>query len=338
MRYHSLKNEAFFGSFHINYDLANLISMIKKMSLILSTKARERLRWMDYYRECNNAALTVRHFGISLRTFFRWKKKYDPWDLRSLEEKSRKPRSSPKRISKVIELRVCLLKREHPRWGMAKMALLLKKKEGISLSAMTVWRICKKRSLIMRYKTRKRKSPKPRINWAEVHIPGDLLEMDTKHITLHGRRLYQYTMIDVISRVRHAEIYPHATMKTTVQFLESAKEKYSFSFQKIQTDNGSEFGKEVSRWCAERKIQHVFSHKRRPQENGHVERSHRIDEEEFYSVGNLGGNVTDLRERFGQYLKMYNEERPHWALGGKTPLEALQSYSLTKETVPHVLT
>lgn len=149
-----------------------------------------------------------------------------------------------------------------------------------------------------------------------------------KHISLCGRRLYQYTLIDVISRWRHAEIHPHADMVTTVAFLKAARERVTFSWKMIQTDNGGEFGSEVSRWCQSLGIRHVFAHKARPVENGHVERSHRIDEEEFYSIESLGATVEELRMRFAAYLDMYNRERPHWGLEGKTPLEALHYYSL----------
>ena len=54
--------------------------------------ARQRLKWMDYYRaHGNNAALTSRHFGISRQTFYRWRKRYNPRDLSSLESRSVRP-------------------------------------------------------------------------------------------------------------------------------------------------------------------------------------------------------------------------------------------------------
>ena len=49
--------------------------------------AKQRLKWMDYYRDHGeNAALTCRYFGISRQTFYRWKRRYNPRDLTSLEE------------------------------------------------------------------------------------------------------------------------------------------------------------------------------------------------------------------------------------------------------------
>jgi transposase InsO family protein len=229
----------------------------------------------------------------------------------------------------LLERRVLALKGEHPRWGKEKIAFVLKR-EGIALSGKTVWKIWKRHERIVRYRTRKRKAPKPRVDWTSVHGPGDLVEVDTKFVSHHGRRMYQYTAIDVVSRLRHAEIHPVLDMATTIQFLETTRVQTPFPIRMMQTDNGHEFGKSVSRWCADKGIRHVFSHKARPIENGHVERSHRIDEEEFWSIGTKGTTITDLRAHFAAYMEMYNTKRPHWGLGGKTPAEFLASYSFSK--------
>lgn len=326
MRLRSRWIEKEFDHFTYCTDLAPLIHMIKAMSLTLSEPARRRLAWMDAYRECGNAAQVCRHFSISPRTFWRWKKRYDPWDLKSLENRSRRPRHSPQRTPVFIERRVLSLKAEHPRWGKEKIALYLRREEA-SISGPTVWRILRRHERIIRYKTRKRKAPKSRVDWTKVRVPGDLLQMDTKHIVQRGRKLYQYTIVDVVSRVRHLEVYRHADMATTVTFLTEALPRFNRTITMVQTDNGSEFGQSVTKWLREQRINHVFSHKKRPVENAYVERSHRTDEEEFYSVGSLGLTLEDLRQRLQEYLIMYNTKRPHWGLGGKTPAEVLASYS-----------
>ena len=58
----------------------------------LSRAARLRLQWMDYYfGHGENAALTCRHFGISRQSFYRWKRRYDPENLATLEDRSHRP-------------------------------------------------------------------------------------------------------------------------------------------------------------------------------------------------------------------------------------------------------
>ncbi len=300
--------------------------MIKVMSLVLSEKARQRLQWMDSYRNCGNAAQVCRHFSIPLRTFWRWRKRYDPWDLKSLEDRSRSPKHSPYKTHILVERRVLAVKTEHLRWGKEKIALYLGRQK-IPISGKTIWKILKRHERIVRYRTKKRRAPKPRVDWAKVRVPGELLQMDTKHVFHHGRKVYQYTIVDVVSRTRHLDAFRHSDMATTIEFLKQALPKFGRQVRLIQTDNGSEFGQSVTKWLREHQIEHVFSHKRRPVENAYVERSHRIDEEEFYSLGNLGSTFEDLKSRLAAYLLMYNTKRPHWGLGGKTPAEVLASYS-----------
>lgn len=313
------------SSFHYLNDLVVLRDMIKAFSLKLSAEARQRLSWMDMYRECGVATKVCRHFGIPRRTFCRWKKRYNPYDLTSLESWSRRPKRSPRTTPWPIEQQVLAVKRAHPRWGKDKIALYLVKKH-IALSGKTVWKILKRHRLIVRYKTRKRNTAKPRVNWAEIRLPGDLFEMDTKYVSLQGRRVFQYTLIDVATRWRHVEAYSASDGASTIRFLENALRLAPIQAKAIQTDNGHEFQTVVTAWLRRHKIRHLFTHKGRPVENSFVERSHRTDEEEFYSLGGYGTTMLELQTNLAKYLTMYNTERPHWGLKGKTPQQALNTY------------
>ncbi len=58
----------------------------------LSRAACARLLWMDFYHtHARNAALTCRRFGMSRQTFYRWKHRFDPHRLTSLEGRSHRP-------------------------------------------------------------------------------------------------------------------------------------------------------------------------------------------------------------------------------------------------------
>ena len=47
---------------------------------------------MDYYESHgHNARLTCRHFDISPQTFYRWRRRYNPRQLGTLEDRSRRP-------------------------------------------------------------------------------------------------------------------------------------------------------------------------------------------------------------------------------------------------------
>ena len=108
---------------------------------VLSKKARQRLKWIDYYSFHNhNARLTCRHFGISHRTFYRWKRRYDPYHLESLEDRSCRPkRVRQPTYSAEFVVAVQRLRKEYPRWGKDKLAVLLRR-QGFSCSASPVGR------------------------------------------------------------------------------------------------------------------------------------------------------------------------------------------------------
>ena len=95
----------------------------------LSREAQKRRRWFDYYQaHGRKAALTCCYFGISRRTFYRWKPRYDPQNLRTLEAGSHQPhhRRRPTGTAEQAE-QVRRLRAQYPRWGKAKLAVLLRR-------------------------------------------------------------------------------------------------------------------------------------------------------------------------------------------------------------------
>ncbi|MCS6289393.1 MAG: transposase [Nitrospira sp.] len=64
---------------------------------------------------------------------------------------------------------------------------------------------------------------------------------------------------------------------------------------------------------------------RRPEQNGKVERSHRIDEEEFWSRTTFDGFASATQAR-RTWEHQYNHNRFSMALQGPTPAEKLASF------------
>ena len=108
----------------------------------ISRLAKARLKWLDHYRgHGENAALTCRYFGISRQTFYRWKRRYNPRDLTSLEERSHRPRHLRQATwSRELALAVLHLREQYPRWGKDKLAVLLRER-GWQVSTSMVGRI-----------------------------------------------------------------------------------------------------------------------------------------------------------------------------------------------------
>jgi hypothetical protein len=99
-----------------------------------------------------------------------------------------------------------------------------------------------------------------------------------------------------------------------------------FRVEVIQTDNGAEFQSAFHWHVLDRGVQHVYIKPATPRLNGKVERSHRIDADEFYRL--LDGVVLNDARLFTTKLQEWedfcNFDRPHGALGGQTPHERLR--------------
>ena len=138
----------------------------------------------------------------------------------------------------------------------------------------------------------------------EKQQPGHCVQIDVEFIEpLKGSRkpkYYQYTAIDDCTRLRVLRIYDRNNQKTAIQFVDYVCQKLPFALEVIQTDNGAEFGSQFHWHILDRGIRHVYIKSATPRLNGKGERSHRIDNEEFYRL--LDGVVIDDTEMFNDKL------------------------------------
>ncbi|MEU9147265.1 integrase core domain-containing protein [Streptomyces sp. NPDC048349] len=138
--------------------------------------------------------------------------------------------------------------------------------------------------------------------------------------------------MDDCTRLRVLRIYPRCDQKTAVQFLDYVLERLPFRVEVIQTDNGAEFQSAFHWHVLDKGIAHTYVKPASPHLNGKVERSHRIDAEEFYRM--LAGVVIDdtgeLNDKLREWEDYYNYHRPHDALGGQKPYERLKQKTQTR--------
>ena len=315
-------------------------SRLVRLQVELSKRARQRLKWFDYYdsRGCN-ARLTCRHFDISPQTFYRWKRRYNPRHIASLEDRSHRPRHlrQPTYSTELVEA-VLKLREEYPRWGKDKLVILLQR-EGFSCSVSTVGRIIRrlkqrgvlKEAVANHVSARKRQWQRPyAIKKPKEYVakePGDIVEVDTLDVRpLPGVILKHFTARDVISRWDVIEAHRRATSNTASGFIDVLLKRMPFPIRAIQVDGGSEFQDAFERECQKRGIKLFVLPPRSPKLNGHVERAQRTHTEEFYEVTEASFEIRELNRALLEWEKVYNTIRPHQALGYLTPQEFLGRY------------
>ena len=310
----------------------------------LTPEAKRRLKIIDWHMQHGkNIALTARHFALQRKTVRRWRDRFSQAGVLGLNDHSRRPKKlrQPTTAAEVI-VRAVQLRQEHG-WSKHKLHALLTK-EGYVVSVSTVGRILKRRALIGRKTSRQRyraaKHPKRRHpRGLKIAQPGDLVQMDTKYLVgVGGRTMYQFTAIDVLTKLRVLYVHPSESSRNGAAFLQQCLLMFPFEIRAVQTDNGSEFLGAFRKLCEQKELPQFFIHPYRAQENTYVERSHGTDEREFYQRGNLCQSLAGMRKRIKAWEKTYNEVRPHESLNMLTPTEYFQKWQTGRLPTKDVIT
>lgn len=297
-------------------------------------KVRHRLAMLRHAEEVTgNVAATCRYYGISRQCFYKWFRRYEELGEDGLRDGSSAPLRSPNQTKAEVVGKIIYL-RSNYHFGPQKIAMYLKRYHDIEISPSGVWRILKRLDMNRLPSSQRYKRHKDRWKRYEKALPGHRVQVDVKFIEPIGgsrKKHYQYTAIDDCTRLRVLRIYDRNNQKSAIQFLDYVLEKLPFGVEVVQTDNGAEFQGAFHWHVLDRGIGHVYIKPRTPRLNGKVERSHRIDAEEFYRM--LDGVVIDDTNLFNDKLQewedFYNFHRPHGGLNGQTPYERLRQKTKT---------
>lgn len=319
--------------------LAGAASIAHSAALVnsLTERAKYKIKVLDWHKaHGSNNSLTARHFGLGRMTLYRWNRRFKHYGLIGLNENSRKPRHLRQATTSWnVVIRTVQLRKQYPAWSKYKIKTLLAR-ESIQVSASTVGRILKRRNLINKKVSQKRRkaalSPKARFpRGLSISEPGDMVQMDTKHIMLlGGKRFHQFTAIDVLTKRRVLRVYPSESSRNGAHFLQECLLNFPFTIKAVQTDNGSTFQKEFDKLCKERGLPHYFTYPRTPKQNTYVEISHQADKREFYQQGQVCSLLPVMQKKIKEWEDIWNNTRPHEALGQLTPSQYFWKLQTTK--------
>jgi transposase InsO family protein len=265
--------------------------------------------------------------NVSRRFYYRWRPAWRSGGEAALVDRSSRPHTSPRRLTADTEQRIVGL-RAATGFGPDRLATF------VDLPASTVHRVLRRHGLLPR--------PRPRLEVVryEHDQPGGLLHVDTKKLgrivggpghritgDRHGQREgvgwdVLHVAIDDATRLVYAELLADERGRTAARFLVRAVRWFrgqGVLVRRVITDNGAAyrsraFGRAV-RWAIGRR---TFTRPYRPQTNGKVERWIRtVLSESLYVEVFTSSAERELALR--RFVRYYNDERPHLALGGQTP-------------------
>lgn len=301
-----------------------------KTTVSLSKQAKLRLKWLDYYlAHDNNARLTCRHYGIAHRTFYRYYNRFKLQGLVGLETRSQRPNQVRKPTTpRPVVNAVRALRKANPEYSKYKLAVILKRDHGYSLSASTVGRIISRYNLFFTppvkpkghphrltnlHKQRKPKAFKPT-------KPGQLFEVDVKHLPSVGTKRYGFVAIDVVSK--QATVHVGGTISSKQGALAWRKAVHRLGLpEAVLTDNGSENMGAFAELLANQTTEHYWARPHTPKDKPHVERLIGTLEKECLQWGGLATDIADQQEIVNKWLVKYHDYRPHQALNYLTPNE-----------------
>lgn len=288
----------------------------------------------DLVRQWRKGVMPVsrlcRQFQISRPTAYKWIKRYRQRRVFGLSDRSRRPRRTAGKTSPTWLGRLRRLRLRHPSWGARKLFYILGQRHGRrgvpAPASISRWL---KRWGLARGKRRLRRGPltlKPPLRIARrCH---DVWTVDFKgwYRTTDGQRVEPLTVRDLHSRYGLAvALLRRQTVHETQAALRRVFHRYGVP-RSIRCDNGSPFGgggptglSRLSAWWIKLGIAVDFITPGCPYENGSHEQFHRVYKAEVARHPEAGR----LRQqrRTTQWLRHYNEVRPHEALEMRRPAE-----------------
>lgn len=261
----------------------------------------------------------ARYLGSASGTVCKWLKKDNHWGLRPIPTFSSRPKHHPKQLKTEMIDAIVKQRLKHNRCAEVVHRELLN--QGIVVSLSSVKRTLKREGLIRHRSLWKRwhfSESRP-----EAILAGDLVQIDTIHFVIGGRRFYVYTLLDIASRWAYAKVSLRINTWNSLKFVKEALKHSGFNFKMTQSDHGSEFSVWFTEHIAKLGIAHRHIRVRKSNDNGHIERFNRTLQEEC--LNKVNQNPKSFQKTINIYMPYYNKERLHLGLNFKTPIECVQA-------------
>jgi len=275
----------------------------------------------------DSMAWLCRCFGISRKTGYKWLARYRAEGVAGLADRSRAPRHCPHALDAALAAGCLSVRRRHPRWGPRKVrAWLARQAPTVAWpAASTIGALFDREGLTVARRRRSRVPPQTQ-PFGACAAANDVWCIDFKgwFRTGEGARCEPLTLSDAHSRYLlrcQALARPSGALAWPV--LEAALREYGLP-RRLRSDNGPPFASVAAGGLSPFAVLVVKAGvvperiaPGRPQENGRHERLHLTLKQE--TAAPPAPSLRAQAERFRAFRRLYNEERPHEALGQRPP-------------------
>jgi transposase InsO family protein len=300
-----------------------------------------RTEFMNRVMKGERVADLCREYGISRKTGDKLKNRYKELGEAGLLDQSRAPKVIPHRTPPELVGMIIAERNRHPTWGPKKLKHVLEERlVRVLPAASTIGEILERAGLVRKRKSRER-TPRQPTALREALAPNDVWCIDYKgQFRLGDRSLcYPLTLTDQYSRYLLGCEGMHAIAD------EAAREACEEIFHRyglpkaMRSDNGPPFAStglanltRLSVFWMRLGVELERIRPAHPEENGQHERMHRTLKAETTRPPRT--NLLQQQECFDNFVKEFNCERPHEAIGMKRPA---QVYKHSPRKMPKVL-
>lgn len=281
-------------------------------------------------------------YGISRKTGYKWLERYQAEGAQGLRDGSHRPHQSPSKLSEEELLRIVRLHERHAAWGPKKIRELYGRQHGEAPSESTFKRIFEKAGWTHKRRRRKVSASGRLYSERKASEPNQVWTVDFKgwwH-TNDGGRCEPLTVRDESSRyILAIRVMGTAKTEAVRAVFEEIFEQHGLP-KAIRSDNGAPFAasqavlglSRLSAWWVALGIELERGRPGKPQDNGGHERMHRDICEQLQSCAEE--DLGKQQAAFDVWRQTFNNERPHEALGMKTPSECYRKSPRVYQNTP----
>ena len=275
-------------------------------------------------------AQLCRLYGMSRKTGYKWKARFEAEGFSGLGDQVRRPQRSPGQTSAVWLMRIRRLRRRHRSWGRRKLAARLRREHPRQKvpSARTVGKWLKRMKMNRGYRRRSwRGPPLERQPLTQAIRSNHVWTVDFKgwFRTHDGKRVEPLTVRDLYSRyLLRVRLFKNQSWQPVRRVFLRLFADYGYPGV-IRMDNGSPFGttgpaglSRLSAWWTGLGIGVEFIAPGHPEQNGAHEQMHRVMKAE--TTRPVSRHLEAQQRRTDRWVKEYNQIRPHEGLGQQPPV------------------
>jgi putative transposase len=279
-------------------------------------------------------AALCREYGISRKTGYKWKERFLAEGLPGLRDQSRRPARCPGEVGEAMVCAMVNLKFAHPSWGPRKIRAVLGRSvpAGELPSETSFKRVLARAGLVQRRRRRPAQQGTRVQTPIRAERPNQVWTIDFKGWwrTRDRARFEPLTVRDDYSRyVLCAQALANARTETVQGQLTRVFDRFGCP-EIIRSDNGSPFAasrsplglSRLSAWWLTLGINLDRIAPGRPDQNGGHERMHRDLAREVESCAQE--DPVQQQAELDVWRQTFNEQRPHEALGMRTPAEVYE--------------